>query len=228
MKKRIVVILLLLALLAALCGCGGQSALPQGLSLPAEEPEQVILPVEEAEPAEEAQEPAAEAEPEEPAALPAEENAGELPEEELYGVDEDIELPDEEEPAPAEPEEPAPQEPEEPESPAVTEDGEYSAPEDVALYLHTFGHLPGNFITKDEAKDLGWVSSQGNLWDVAPGKSIGGDRFGNYEGLLPKGNYRECDVNYTGGFRGSERIIYGTDGSIWYTNDHYESFTQLY
>ena len=112
--------------------------------------------------------------------------------------------------------------------PTVDEDGEYTAPEDVALYIHTFGHLPDNFITKNQARDLGWDNSRGNLWDVAPGKSIGGDRFGNYEGLLPDGSYRECDVNYEGGYRGAARLISGQDGSVYYTNDHYKSFTQLY
>ena len=145
--------------------------------------------------------------------------------------------PEEAEPAP-EPETSAPpEETSEPETapeatpepePTVDEDGEYTTPEDVALYIHTFGHLPDNFITKNQARDLGWDNSRGNLWDVAPGKSIGGDRFGNYEGLLPDGSYRECDVNYEGGYRGAERLIYGQDGSVYYTNDHYKSFTQLY
>ncbi len=107
-------------------------------------------------------------------------------------------------------------------------DGTYTTPEDVAEYIYTYGELPCNFITKNEAKALGWVSSEGNLWDVAPGMSIGGDYFGNYEGILPDGDYHECDVNYEGGYRGSERLIYGDDGSIYYTSDHYESFTQLY
>ncbi len=110
---------------------------------------------------------------------------------------------------------------------SVEKDGSYTTPEDVAEYIHTFGTLPSNFITKNEAKKLGWVSSEGNLWDVAEGMSIGGDRFGNYEGLLPEGDYKECDVNYYGGFRGSERIVFSDEG-IYYTNDHYESFTQLY
>ncbi len=114
------------------------------------------------------------------------------------------------------------------EPPSVEKDGSYTSPEDVAAYIHTFGTLPANFITKSEAQKLGWVSAEGNLWDVAPGRSIGGDRFGNYEELLPEGSYRECDVNYSGGFRGSERLIYGEDGSVYYTNDHYKSFTQLY
>ena len=115
-----------------------------------------------------------------------------------------------------------------PDVPSVEKDGSYTTPEDVAAYIHTFGTLPGNFITKKQAQKLGWVSSEGNLWDVAPGKSIGGDYFGNREGLLPDGDYRECDVNYEGGFRQAERLIYGTDGSVYYTNDHYKTFTQLY
>ena len=114
---------------------------------------------------------------------------------------------------------------------SVEKDGSYTTPEDVAEYIHTFGTLPQNFITKSEAQALGWDSSKGNLWEVAEGMSIGGDRFGNYEGLLPtqKGRkYTECDVNYSGGYRGGERIIFSNDGLIYYTNDHYKSFTQLY
>ena len=110
-----------------------------------------------------------------------------------------------------------------------TEDGSYTEVEDVAYYLHTYGHLPDNYMTKSEAEDAGWVSTEGNLWDVAYGASIGGDRFGNYEGQLPKGEkYYEADVNYDGGYRGGERIIYTEDGDVWYTSDHYESFERLY
>ena len=113
----------------------------------------------------------------------------------------------------------------------VDEDGVYTTPDLVAAYIHTFHKLPSNFITKDEAAKLGWVSNKGNLWDVTDQMSIGGDKFGNYEGLLPKAKGRqwyECDVNYHGGYRGSERILYSSDGLIYYTDDHYESFTQLY
>lgn len=110
-----------------------------------------------------------------------------------------------------------------------SEEGSYTEVEDVAYYLHTYGHLPDNYITKAEAEDAGWDSGAGNLWDVAYGMSIGGDRFGNYEGQLPKGErYYEADVNYDGGYRGSERIVYTDDGDIWYTSDHYESFEKLY
>ena len=104
----------------------------------------------------------------------------------------------------------------------------YTTPEDVAEYIHIYSELPPNFITKNEAKKLGWESSKGNLWDVAPNMSIGGDTFGNREGLLPDGKYYECDVNYNGGYRGSERLIFSDDGRIYYTNDHYQTFEQFY
>ena len=107
----------------------------------------------------------------------------------------------------------------------------YSTKDEVALYLHIYGELPDNFITKNEASKLGWDSDKGNLWEVADGMSIGGDKFGNREGLLPKAKgrqYYECDINYNGGYRGAERIVYSNDGLIYYTNDHYESFTCLY
>ena len=110
----------------------------------------------------------------------------------------------------------------------IDEDGSYTSPADVALYIHTYGKLPQNFITKQEAQELGWVSKEGNLDEVAPGMSIGGNRFGNYEQALPDGNYKECDVNYEGGYRGDERLVYSADGAIYYTDDHYATFTQLY
>ncbi len=107
----------------------------------------------------------------------------------------------------------------------VTRDGEYLDLEHVAAYLTLYGELPDNFLTKDEAKALGWVSSRGNLWDVAPGCAIGGDYFGNYQKLLPKGSYRECDVNYAGGYRDEQRLIFDTRGNLYFTDDHYNSFT---
>lgn len=110
------------------------------------------------------------------------------------------------------------------------EDGRYTSKEDVALYLHVYGHLPENFITKKEAQSLGWT--WGSLEPYAPGCCIGGDRFGNYEGLLPEKEdrtYRECDVDTLGAdSRGGKRIVYSSDGLIYYTGDHYESFELLY
>lgn len=109
----------------------------------------------------------------------------------------------------------------------IDENGSYTTKEDVALYIHTYGKLPGNFITKKEAEKLGWTG--GSLEPYAPGKCIGGSYFGNYEGLLPDGNYKECDIDTLGKKkRGAKRIIYSDDGRIYYTPDHYETFEQLY
>lgn len=112
----------------------------------------------------------------------------------------------------------------------VTEDGWYLSMQEVAVYLATYAHLPDNFITKNEAAGRGWDSRKGNLWTVAAGYAIGGDRFGNYEGLLPdqKGRrWTECDVNYDGGYRGGERVVFSNDGLIYYTADHYADFSPV-
>ena len=118
---------------------------------------------------------------------------------------------------------------------SVTEDGTYTSPDDVALYIHTYGHLPSNFISKTKAKKAGWVSNKGNLDEVCPGMSIGGSTYYNEgwdgEELLPEApgrTWKECDVNYHGGYRGAERLVFSNDGLIFYTNDHYKTFTQLY
>ena len=112
----------------------------------------------------------------------------------------------------------------------LPEDGSYTTKEDVALYLHQYGHLPSNFITKKEAREAGWPG--GSLEEYFPGMCIGGDFFGNYEGLLPKAKgrtWKECDIDTLGKrARGPKRIIFSNDGLIYYTDDHYETYTQLY
>lgn len=100
----------------------------------------------------------------------------------------------------------------------------------VADYIHKYGHLPDNFITKAQAKNLGWTPGD-DLWDYAYGKSIGGDIFTNSEKVLPSAKGRiwhECDINYNGGHRGADRIVYSNDGLIYGTSDHYETFTRYY
>ena len=113
-------------------------------------------------------------------------------------------------------------------APAIDEDGAYYGAEDVALYLYTYEKLPDNFITKKEAQKLGWEG--GSLEPYAPGMCIGGDRFGNYEGTLPEDvSYHECDIDTLGKkSRGAKRIVYSEDWEIYYTDDHYETFEQLY
>lgn len=109
-------------------------------------------------------------------------------------------------------------------------DGSYTTKEDVALYIYQYGKLPQNFITKKEAQNLGW--SGGSLEPYAPGKCIGGSRFGNYEGNLPEApgrTYTECDIDTLGAkSRGAKRIVFSNDGLIYYTEDHYETFELLY
>ena len=122
-----------------------------------------------------------------------------------------------------------PEETAELEQAAIDEDGEYTSREEVALYIHTYGKLPQNFIKKNEAKKLGWEG--GSLEPYAPGRSIGGDRFGNYEGLLPEAEgrrYTECDIDTMGrSSRWAKRIVFSNDGLIYYTGDHYKSFELL-
>ena len=104
-------------------------------------------------------------------------------------------------------------------------------PQSIADYLFAHNELPENFITKKEAQSLGWDSRYNYLSDVAPGKSIGGDYFGNYEEKLPVGkgiSYHEADCYYTRGKRNAYRIIYSSDGRVWYTEDHYNTFTELF
>lgn len=108
--------------------------------------------------------------------------------------------------------------------------GRYDTMEEVAIYLTFFDELPENYITKKEAQALGWDNRKGNLWKVADGCSIGGDRFGNYEGLLPDAKGRrwtECDIGFDGGYRNGRRIVFSNDGLIYYTADHYQSFDEI-
>ena len=112
----------------------------------------------------------------------------------------------------------------------VEKNGTYTSKEQVAAYIHKFGKLPGNYITKGQARELGWVSSQGNLNKVAPGKSIGGDTFTNRQHVLPDSDdkYIECDINANGTSRGAERIVYNTgDYKVYYTDDHYSTFKEV-
>ena len=99
----------------------------------------------------------------------------------------------------------------------------------VVLYLDLYGELPPNYITKNEARDLGWKG--GSVEDYLEGTAIGGDTFGNREGLLPKASgrsYTECDIDTDGyGSRGARRLVFSSDGLYFYTSNHYESFSQV-
>ena len=208
MTRRIAALLLALLLALSLTACGNPAQTMDTIEKAAQTVQQIAEVLNDTEedtesaalPASEAQEPAEEAS-EEPAQASDQETAAEETEE-----------------APAA------------ETPAIDEDGVYTTKDDVALYLHTYGHLPSNFITKKEAEKLGW--SGGSLEPYAPGKCIGGSHFGNYEGILPEKDgrsYTECDIDTLGADkRGAKRIVFSNDGLIYYTEDHYETFELLY
>lgn len=109
--------------------------------------------------------------------------------------------------------------------PAISEYGSYDSKEEVALYIWRYGHLPCNYITKAQAQRLGWRG--GSLEPYAPGKSIGGDRFGNYENRLPPASYKECDIDTRGRPRGAKRLVYSNALRIFYTEDHYRTFVEI-
>jgi ribonuclease T1 len=58
-----------------------------------------------------------------------------------------------------------------------------------------------------------------------------GSTFGNREGILPderSGYYREYTVETPGSDdRGARRIVTGSDGERYYTDDHYDSFREI-
>ena len=208
MTRRITALLLALLLALSLTACGNPAQTMDTIEKAAQTVQQIAEVLNDTEedtesaalPASEAQEAAEEAS-EEPAQASDQETAAEETEE-----------------APAA------------ETPAIDEDGVYTTKDDVALYLHTYGHLPSNFITKKEAEKLGW--SGGSLEPYAPGKCIGGSHFGNYEGMLPEKDgrsYTECDIDTLGADkRGAKRIVFSNDGLIYYTENHYETFELLY
>ena len=106
----------------------------------------------------------------------------------------------------------------------------YTDKDHVAAYIHVYKTLPPNYITKGQASKLGW-KTQGTLDKVAPGKSIGGDRFNNYEKVLPDKQgrvWKECDIDYVRGNRNAKRICYSNDGLIYYSASHYQKFERMY
>lgn len=113
---------------------------------------------------------------------------------------------------------------------AVEKGKAYTDKDHVAAYIHVYKTLPPNYITKGQANKLGW-KTKGTLDKVAPGKSIGGDRFGNYEKILPDKpgrTWKECDIDYVRGNRNAKRICFSNDGLIYYSGSHYRDFERLY
>lgn len=220
-QKRILLLALLLAFTLTACGLGESafSTTVIGVWNSLSSDSEAELPVEPETEAEVEAEPELPEEPEaEPEAKPEAEVEPETQSEPEAKPEVEPESEPESEPEPG------------PESELLPEDGSYTSKEEVALYLHQYGRLPGNFITKQEAEELGWPG--GDLEPYAPGKCIGGNRFGNYEGRLPEKegrSYTECDIDTLGKrSRGAKRLVFSNDGLIYYTEDHYETFELLY
>ncbi len=89
--------------------------------------------------------------------------------------------------------------------------------------------LPPRYVTKREAEKLGWKPGQ-DLCRVAPGKAIGGDNFSNREKRLPETagrRWREADLDYACGKRGTRRLVWSSDGLIYLTTDHYGTLREV-
>ena len=118
-----------------------------------------------------------------------------------------------------------------PEGTTVRRGESYTSMEEVALYIHTYGTVPPNFVSKTKARNAGWVAEEGNLQDVLPGMSIGGGGWHNDDQVMPGDEWDqwyECDINYSGGYRGAERLVYSDNGMVFYTADHYDSYARIY
>ncbi|MDE6433431.1 MAG: hypothetical protein K2L07_04310 [Lachnospiraceae bacterium] len=107
---------------------------------------------------------------------------------------------------------------------------------DVVDSITQTGTLPSNYITKSQARAMGWSEGKA-LNNYAPGKAIGGDVFANTNSVLPSANGRvwyEADVgiDYTMSRSNAKnpayRILYSNDGLIYGTYDHYNTVFQIF
>ncbi len=143
-----------------------------------------------------------------------------------YGQDDREDQPDTPDPTEAPTEEPTTAAPTQPSNkPYLDPNGTYKTKDEVALYIHLYGRLPSNYITKTDGN-----RTYGKYQNIPKIMNIGGDPFKNREGRLPSGRtYYECDIGTSGGSnRGAKRIVFSSTGWIYYTSDHYNSFTLLY
>ena len=116
---------------------------------------------------------------------------------------------------------------------AVEESGKYTTRDSVAAYLCKFDKLPSNYVGKNEGQQL-YETKTGKTfekWNFNPwttiGVMIGGDKFSNDKSMLPQGSYREADVDYSANNRGTKRLMYQGGCTIYYTANHYESYSEI-
>lgn len=104
----------------------------------------------------------------------------------------------------------------------VTQGGKYTSMEEVGAHIYLYHCLPSNYVTKNNFKKSNYTST--NML------SVGGNRFYNKEEHLPTASgrtYTECDIDYRGGNRNAKRIVFSSDWLIFYTSDHYDTFSIL-
>ena len=90
--------------------------------------------------------------------------------------------------------------------------------------------LPDYYISYQDAKERGFRNYLGNLSFVAPNRMVARGVYQNRNGHLPSKEGRiwyEADINYRGGFRNSQRVIYSNDGLLFVTYDHYMTFFEI-
>ncbi len=97
-------------------------------------------------------------------------------------------------------------------------------------WLKQAGLLPDYYVTLKEVKLSGYRLYLGNLADVLPGKMITKGIYKNRNGHLPSAPGRiwyEADINYDGGYRGNDRILFSNDGLVFVTYNHYLTFEEI-
>lgn len=102
--------------------------------------------------------------------------------------------------------------------------------EGTDVYLAQYGRLPEYYVDKQTAQNAGWRPAKKKLSSVLPGKMMGGGVFANKAGKLPSAAGRvwyEADINYYGGKRNRQRLLYSSDGLLFVTYDHYHTFYEI-
>lgn len=97
-------------------------------------------------------------------------------------------------------------------------------------WIKYLNELPDYYLTREEAKQAGWKDILGNLAEVASGYMLFGGIYQNRDHQLPEGIGRiwyEADINYTGGYRNKQRILFSNNGLIFVTYDHYKTFAEI-
>lgn len=96
----------------------------------------------------------------------------------------------------------------------VRENKEYTDFDHVALYILTYNDVPDNYVPKILSSEYDNPSKYGV--------------FLNIEGRLPLDDtYTEAYINGTPEDFGMERFVFSDDGELYYTLNHYESFSEI-